>query len=161
MLERSLYRYRELGLLILRLTVGVIFIIHGYAKIFQGEGISQTVTQFSAMGLYMPHITAWLVAAGEFGGGCFLILGFLTREFSLYLAVLMAGAIWTVHLQNGFFNMNQGYEYNLALIGACLCLVFSGGGSGSLDKVIFPRARWTFISDPSRIKLEPPESTFD
>ncbi|MGC9327551.1 MAG: DoxX family protein [Candidatus Hinthialibacter sp.] len=161
MLERTFYHYREAGLLFLRLTVGVIFLIHGYDKIFQGDGLEGTAKQFSEIGLYFPYLFAWLVGGGELIGGGFLIIGLLTRESSLYLAVIMAGAIWTVHLSNGFFISNQGYEYNLALLGACLCLVFAGGGMSSLDKVIFPRAKWTFISDPSKVRLEPPEHTLD
>ncbi|MBN2328779.1 MAG: DoxX family protein [Candidatus Omnitrophica bacterium] len=161
MLERSLYHYREVGLLFLRLTVGIIFLIHGYDKIFQGDGLGGTAKQFSELGFFFPLLFAWLVAWGELIGGGFLLIGLLTRECSLYLAVIMVGAIWTVHFSNGFFIANKGYEYNLALIGACLCLLFSGGGTGSLDKVIFPRARWTFISDPSKVRLEPPEHPFD
>jgi len=158
MLERTLYKYREFGLFILRLTIGIIFFIHGYNKIFEGAGITGTGMLFADMGIYMPGIVAWVVALGELVGGGMIVIGLLTRESALYLAIVMAGAIWSVHYPNGFFNSNKGYEYNLALIGACLCLTFSGGGAGALDKIIFPRARWTFISDPSKVRLEPPES---
>lgn len=161
MLERTLYKYREFGLFILRMATGIIFFIHGYYKIFEGAGITGTSMQFAEMGVSMPGVVAWLAALGELIGGGLIVIGFLTRESALYLAIVMAGAIWSVHYPNGFFNTNKGYEYNLALIGACLCLIFSGGGAGSLDKVIFPRARWTFISDPSKVRLEPPDNTFD
>ncbi len=161
MLERSLYRYREEGLMFLRLIIGTIFLVHGYSKLYSGEGIVGTVKLFTELGIFFPTIVAWLVALGELLGGGFLIIGFLTREFSLILIVIMLGAVWTVHLPNGFFAVDKGYEYNLTLIGACLCLLLSGGGSGALDKVIFPRARWTFISDPSKVRLEPPDNILD
>ncbi|MFB3787272.1 MAG: DoxX family protein [bacterium] len=161
MLERLLRRYQDFGLMILRLTVGIIFAIHGFTKIFHGGGMTATILTFTELGVYFPAITAWLVALGElFGGGC-MILGLFTREAALYLTVIMAGAILTIHGQHGFFNINQGYEYNLMLIGACLCLLFSGGGSGAMDKVLFPQERWTFISDRSKIKLEPPQNILD
>lgn len=161
MLERTLYKYREFGLFILRMVIGVIFVVHGYNKIFEGEGVSGTARLLSTVGIYMPGLVAWFVSLGEFVGGVLILIGFLTRECALFLAIIMLGAIWTVHYPNGFFATDKGYEYNLALIGACLCLMFSGGGSGALDKIIFPRARWTFISDPSKVRLEPPENIMD
>lgn len=161
MLERLLRRYQDFGLMILRLTVGIIFAIHGFSKIFHGGGITATIQTFADLGVYLPSITAWLVALGELLGGACLILGLFTRETAVYLAFIMLGAVMTVHGQHGFFNANQGYEYNMLLIGACACLLFSGGGTGAMDKVLFPQERWTFISDRSKIKLEPPQNILD
>lgn len=161
MLERMLRKYQDLGLMILRITAGIIFAVHGFSKIFQTGGMTATIQSFANLGIYLPSVTAWVVALGELTGGVFLVLGLFTRESALFLAFIMVGAVLTVHGQNGFFNANQGYEYNMALIGACLCLVFSGGGSGAMDKVLFPRERWTFISDRSKIKLEPPQNILD
>jgi putative oxidoreductase len=158
MLERTLYNYRELGLLILRLTVALIFIIHGYTKIFGGEGMAGFIEIFSDGGIFLPSITAWIVVLVELSGGICILMGFLTREFALVLAIIMLGSIWFIHYANGFFVSANGYEYNLALSGACLCLMFSGGGIGSLDKLIFPRDKWTFVSDPSRVRLDPPDN---
>ncbi len=158
MLERTLYNYRDLGLLILRLAVASIFIIHGYARIFTGEGMTGFIRVFSDVGIFLPYITAWIVVLVELVGGICILIGLLTREFSLLLAIIMLGSIWFIHYANGFFISANGYEYHILLSGACFCLMLSGGGTGALDKFIFPRDKWTFVSDPSHIKLEPPDN---
>lgn len=157
MLEKLLRNYRDFGLFLLRIVIAAVFMIHGYTKMFSGEGVDGVAKQFTELGIFFPSITAWLVAGGELICGVLLVFGLLTREAALYLICIMIGAIATVHGKNGFFMHNNGYEYNLVLIGACLCLLFSGGGMGSMDKVLFPKERWHFISDPSKIKLEPPD----
>lgn len=162
MLERWIGNKRGFGLMILRLTVGVIFFIHGYRQIFSAgvDGIEETAKSYEALGIYYPTLIAWLVGLAESFGGFCLIVGFFTREAALLQMLIMIAAVIAIHGPNGFFIANNGYEYNLALIGSCLCLVYSGAGSGSLDAILFPRERWRFISDPTSIKLEPPSDDF-
>ncbi len=155
MLERMMQNRRGLGLLIMRIIVGVIAFTHGYHKFFY-TGIGDVAESYAVIGIYYPTVVAWIIALGEFIGGILLIVGFFTREAALFQALVMVGAILAVHGSNGFFMVNSGYEYNLALIGSYLCLLFSGGGGASLDAIFFPRERWHFISDPSSIKLDPP-----
>ena len=66
-----------------------------------------------------------------------LILGFLTRPVSFVLAITMLVAIFTVHIDNGLFMANNGYEFGLALIAITLALFIQGGGKYSIDERIY------------------------
>jgi putative oxidoreductase len=127
----------DLGLLILRLVIGGVFIAHGAQKLFV-FGIPGVTKGFEGMGVPMPGVTAPLVAAVELLGGLALVFGLLTRLASLGLAIDMLGAILLVHLKGGFF-MPTGYEFALTLLGASLALMFTGAGAYSLDAVIAGR----------------------
>ena len=78
------------------------------------------------------------LAAGsaEFFGGIALLLGLLTRPAAFILAITMLVAIITVHLSNGLFMSNNGYEFGLALMTIAVALVFNGGGKLSLDRTL-------------------------
>lgn len=159
MLEKVIKNYAVWGLLILRLTLGIVFVLHGSQKIttfFGGSGLEGTAEAFANMGIFLPTISAYFVAFGEFFGGILLIMGLLTREVSIVITLIMAGAIYYVHGSNGFFITQDGYEYNVMIISVCICLILSGGGAFSIDRVLFPEDKWTFVKDPSKIKLEPP-----
>ena len=106
---------QELGILILRVVLGLIFAIHGFVK-FQ-NGIGETVGVFESNDL--PGILAYGVAVLELVGGILLIIGFATRVIAALFVLLMAGAILTVKLASGFLN---GYEFNLALMAMALFL---------------------------------------
>lgn len=127
----------DLGLLILRLVVGAVFIAHGAQKLFV-FGLPGVAKGFEGMGVPMPGVTAPLVAGVELLGGLALVFGLLTRLASLGLAIDMLGAILLVHLKGGFF-MPTGYEFALTLLGASLALMFTGAGAYSLDAVIAGR----------------------
>jgi putative oxidoreductase len=128
----------DLGLLILRLVIGGVFIAHGAQKIFQ-VGLGNVGGMFGQMGVPMPGVAGPLVALVELLGGLALVFGLLTRLASLGLAIDMLGAILLVHLKNGFFMQNSGYEYALTLLGASLALMFTGAGAYSLDAMIAGR----------------------
>jgi putative oxidoreductase len=83
---------------------------------------------------------ALLAGSAEFFGGLLLIIGLLTRPAALALAFTMLVAMVTVHLQNGFFMSNNGYEFALALLAASLALAVSGAGKLALDSVINKKA---------------------
>jgi putative oxidoreductase len=131
--------------LLLRLSLGVIFFAHGAQKVlgwFGGYGWSGTM-QFFTQTLHIPGPFAVLAFLTEFLGGMALVLGILTRWAALLLAGEMVVAAVKVHLANGFFlnwtnvpKVGHGIEYNLALIGATLALVISGGGYLSLDAIL-------------------------
>jgi putative oxidoreductase len=117
--------------LILRAACGVIFIVHGYGKLFSG------MADFKAfvVSLGLPEILAWVAAGIEFFGGAALILGLLTRWAALGLAAVMVVAILKVHLPHGLTG-DQGYEYPLALLAISLSLMLVGGGPISLDALL-------------------------
>ena len=74
-----------------------------------------------------------LAGSAEFFGGIALLLGLLTRPAAAALAFTMLIAILSVHIGNGLFMSNNGYEFGLALLAAALALAFSGAGRGSVD----------------------------
>lgn len=120
-----------LGLTILRIIVGIVFIAHGSQKLFV-FGIHGVVGAFGQMGVPLPSISAPLIAILEFVGGIGLLFGFLTRIFAALLACDMLGAILLVHLRNGFFLPN-GFEFALLLLGACIALAVAGPGDYAID----------------------------
>ncbi|MGR9047616.1 DoxX family protein [Halobacillus faecis] len=97
----------ELGLTVLRLVLGLIFIVHGAQK-FSG-GIEGTVGFFSSLGI--PGVLAYFVALVELLGGILIIIGFGTRVFAGLFAFIMLGAIFTVKINQGFVG---GMEFDLA-----------------------------------------------
>jgi len=138
----------SLSLLLLRLPLGVIFMAHGSQKLFGlfgGPGVSATLKTFEEkMGI--PPILTILAMIAEFGGGLGVLTGCLTRLSAAGVASVMAVAIYKVHLVNGFFmnwycqpGRGHGIEYNVALLGMALSLVFTGGGRWSLDRMLWRR----------------------
>lgn len=134
----------SLGLLILRLALGAVFIAHGGQKVFAwwgGHGIEGFVAHVVQMGF--PAWMGYLAAYTEFVGGIAMVLGLLTRLAGLGLVSTMAVAIWKVHGANGLFlngacdpTKGNGYEYAMVLLAMALCLVFTGAGKISIDSFI-------------------------
>ena len=128
----------EFSSLILRIVVGSTFIIHGSQKVFGafgGGGISGVANFLTQLGFPAPGLFAYVLALTEFLGGIAVFLGICTQLFALLLAFVMAVAIFTVHLKNGFFGPS-GFEYPMVLGSACLALVCSGCTKWGLDCVL-------------------------
>jgi putative oxidoreductase len=125
--------------LALRLPLGIIFAAHGAQKLFGwfgGYGLEGTGQWMASIGLEPGVLLAALSGSAEFFGGLFLILGLLTRPSALVLAVTMVVAIFSVHISNGLFMSNNGYEFGLALLAGAVSLLISGGGRASADSMI-------------------------
>jgi putative oxidoreductase len=122
----------NVALLILRGVTGIIMFMHGYQKVFQ-YGFAGVTQGFAGMGVPLPGIMGPFIALLELIGGIALVIGLLTPVFAALLAADMVGAIVLVHLKNGFFMQEQGYEFTLALLGACLALTLAGAGRYSVD----------------------------
>ena len=128
-----------LGPLALRIPVGVTFAAHGAQKLFAwfgGYGLDGTGQFFASIGLNPGYLLALLAGSAEFFGGLALIVGLLVRPAAAVLAFTMLVAIFAVHIGNGLFMSNNGYEFALALFAASVSLVFSGAGSVSVDKLV-------------------------
>ena len=118
---------------------GVIFAAHGAQKLFGwfgGYGLEGTAGWMTSIGLEPGLLMATLAGGAEFIGGLLLIVGLLVRPAAFMLAVTMVVAIVSVHLPNGLFLANDGYEFGLALLAVSIGLMFRGAGSLSADRLL-------------------------
>ena len=132
----------SLSALPLRLIAGLLFTAHGAQKLFAwfgGYGLEGTGQWMESIGLTPGYLMALMAGSAEFVGGLLLIVGFLTRPTSFVLAITMIVAIFTVHIDNGLFMSNNGYEFALSLLAISISLMFSGAGKLSLDNVVARR----------------------
>jgi putative oxidoreductase len=130
------------GLTALRVPIGIIFAAHGAQKLFGwfgGYGLKGTAGWMASIGLEPGTLMALLAGGAEFFGGLALIAGLLVRPAAAALAFAMVVAIFSVHIGNGLFMTNNGYEFALALLAASVALGISGGGKGSLDRELARR----------------------
>ncbi|HXT72707.1 MAG TPA: DoxX family protein [Candidatus Angelobacter sp.] len=126
-------KLKPLALLLLRLGLGIIFIYHGFPKLFTHT--HQALQEFPHMGF--PSYFVYIAGIVEFFGGCLLILGLFTRIAALLIAGEMAIAILKVHLPQGGLMAVGNYQFPLALAVAAFALVAVGAGAISLDRAIF------------------------
>jgi putative oxidoreductase len=143
-------RQIDIGLAILRVIAGTIFVAHGGQKLFV-FGFDGVAGAFSQMGIPMAGIVGPFVALVEFFGGLALVTGLLTRIASLGLLSTMLVAILKVHLPNGFF-APTGIEFPLSLLGSTALIALAGAGSLSLDGIIAGRVTKKTV-DPKRVEL--------
>jgi len=139
LIRRTTTTISGLDALPLRIGAGVIFTAHGAQKLFGwfgGYGLEGTAGWMDSIGLSPGFLMATLAGSAEFFGGLLLIIGFLVRPTALVLAATMIVAIAAVHLGNGLFMANNGYEFGLALLAVSVALLFRGAGSLSVDRVL-------------------------
>lgn len=126
----------DIALLLVRLAVGGILAAHGVQKLFGwfgGHGLAGTAGFLESLGFRPGGPYAWLLGGTELAAGLALAAGFLTPLAAAGVAGVMFAAIAVVHWQKGFFNMDGGYEFPLALAVSAIAMGFSGGGRWSLD----------------------------
>ncbi len=124
----------DLGLLIMRLALGVIFIMHGLQKIgVIGGGSMEGTVQMFQENWNIPAFATYLVTAAELLGGIGVLVGFLGRIASAAIALVMIGAFFMVHIKNGFFVSDGGVEMVLGFGAMALGLMFMGMGRYSID----------------------------
>jgi putative oxidoreductase len=125
---------RPIGLLALRVALGVIFLYHGYPKLAHLRGGAQMQSFFVEHGL--PGYFLYIAGVIETFGGGLLVLGLFTRPAALLLGMEMCVAIWKVHSAQGYLAVHD-YEFPLTLAMACFALATVGAGLISLDQPLF------------------------
>lgn len=127
------------GITVLRIFIGIIFMAHGSQKLFGlfgGGGLAGTAQYMESLGLTPPTLMAALSGGAEFFGGLALVIGLLARPAALALVGLLMVAIFSVHIGNGLFMANNGYEFALALLGGAIAVLVEGAGRASVDRMI-------------------------
>lgn len=125
------------GLLLVRVCLGLTMAAHGYNKIFSGGKIAGTARWFDSIGMRPGTLHARIAAGTEIAAGLGLAAGLLTPIPAAGFVALMFVAAWTVHRANGFFIVNSGWEYNLVLAVAAVGIAMIGPGPLSLDQLLF------------------------
>ena len=129
----------EIGLLILRLAVGLTLAAHGAQKLFGwfgGPGLDGTGQGLAMLGFHPGRRHALRAGLVETGGGLLLALGLLTPVAAAVVFSVMLVAAVSAHVKQGFFLTSGGYEYTLVLGVAGLTVAFTGPGSLSLDALL-------------------------
>jgi putative oxidoreductase len=140
----------DAALLILRLDLGLILLAHGVQKLFGwfgGGGLGATAEVFDQLGFRPGKVSAILAGLGEAGGGLLIALGLLTPLGGAAVAATMLVA-GSVHASAGFFEMNGGFEYPMALGIFAIGVTIAGPGSLSLDAAMdYPMAEpWMVLT---------------
>jgi putative oxidoreductase len=137
---------QPVGLLLLRLALGIIFIWHGYPKLTHPSAMQSFFVQHGLPGYFVT-----VAGVLEVFGGALIILGFLTRIAGLLLAMEMAVAIWKVHSAEGYMAVHN-YEFPLMLGAACFALATVGAGRASVDYVLYESGTRTSRPGKPRVK---------
>jgi len=127
--------YKNLGILILRLGIGFMFVLHGWPKFIGGpdKWIKLGEYGMNTIGInFIPSFWGFMAAFSEFFGGIHLILGLFTRFYSLLLLITMFIAMMT-HISDGIMSASHAIESLIIF----LSLFLMGGGKYSLDHTIF------------------------
>jgi putative oxidoreductase len=124
-----------IALTVLRIIVGIMFLVHVSAKFKAGAGAVAT-NIFAKNGVEPALIWAYVVMFLESVGGACLIVGLFTRFFAAALAIEMLVALVAVHLSKGYAAGGGGYEYVLLIGVACFAIAIAGGGPYSVDRAI-------------------------
>ena len=140
----------DVALLVLRLTLGVVFLAHGYNHLFGGGRIAGTANWFEGLGLRPGIVHAWIASLTELAVGATLMLGVATPLAAAGAVGTMLVAMITNHVRNGFFifRPGEGYEYVLVLTGCGCALGGTGAGTLSIDHLLDSNltAGWTGLA---------------
>ena len=130
------------------MIVGVGFIEHGYAKLARGPESFTNI--FGALGVFDPHLLAWVTILTEIFGGLAVVIGLFVPLVSVPMMAVLLVAIFTVHLPNGFSSIKllsvttagahfgqPGYETDLLYLAGLVALVLGGSGPLALDRYLF------------------------
>jgi putative oxidoreductase len=141
----------ELGLFLLRVVIGALFIGHGTRKLFGwlgGPGQEGNTQRLASLGFRKPHALSRLHGGTEAAAGVLLVLGLLTPFAAAGILGVMMTAILVVHLPNGPWVQDGGYEFPLVLATAAILFGFAGPGLLAIDPVIgiLPGLGWGLVT---------------
>jgi putative oxidoreductase len=130
--------YPDLGLLILRVFVGMVVIAHGLQKfgLLGGYGIAGTAGWLEGIGFAPGRFWVWIVAIAEVGGGLLTVLGLGGPIGPGLIAADLAVASIGVHGPNGFWNANTGWSWVSVIMAAALTIALTGFGAWSIDAAL-------------------------
>jgi putative oxidoreductase len=131
---------RDAALLIARLVVGVVLVAHGWQKVVT-NGIGRTTEGFAEMGIPLPAASAAFASVVELVGGALLVVGAATAVVGVLVVLNMLGALVLVHIGNGVFVSEGGWELVGVIGAAALVLAAVGAGRYSVDYALSPRRR--------------------
>ena len=125
----------DLGILLIRIMIEIVFVLYGTQKLFGwfgGYGIKETGDWFESIGIKPGNLIATFSGLAELVAGILFILGILLPLGAVLITIIMLGSIVKVHGTKGFSNTVGGYEYNLVLIAISVGLALIGPGVYSL-----------------------------
>ena len=131
---KFLNTFQSVALLVLRITLAIIFLSHGYPKLAHLRGNAQMQSFFVEHGL--PGYFLYIAGVLEVFGGALLLLGLFARPAALLLGLEMCVAIWKVHSGHGYLAVHD-YEFPLIVAVTCFALSTIGAGPLSVDNAIF------------------------
>ena len=144
----------QIGLTILRVVVGLVFVAHGWRKVM--VGFDQVSQSFANLGIPAPLPAAVLAMLAELVGGALVLIGLKTRLAAIPPMIVMVVATVVAHLPHGFF-LPKGYEYTLVLLAALVTLILSGPGPASVDALLKRRKE----QERAAGEEKPPDSAAD
>ena len=127
-----LEKLKPLAQIVLRWVLAIVFIYHGFPKLFTER--TQSIAVFTRMGF--PWYFNYIAGGLEFFGACLLALGLLTRPVALLLAAEMAVVIWKLCHAKGLMAVGY-YQLELVLAAAAFALMVVGPGVISIDRLLF------------------------
>ncbi len=143
MLDSLIGIHHSFAALVLRIVLGIIFVAHGYPKLYKKDfGPKGFAAFLKNLNVVPPLFWAYAVGITEFFGGLCLILGIWTQLASFLIACIMMAAMWKVKFKTGLFAKTMeggwvgGYELDLSLGAIAVGLTVSGGGVFSLDHLL-------------------------
>ncbi len=127
---------QNLALLLLRVSLGLMLAAHGYGKVFRGGRLKGTAAWFDSIGMKPGRLHAPLAAGSEIGSGLLMGVGLLHSFAAMAMIGVMTVAGWTVHRNNGFFILDEGWEYVFIIAVAAAALAVLGPGEWSIDHAV-------------------------
>jgi putative oxidoreductase len=145
----------DIGLLLVRMTLGSFVAAHGVQKLthfWGGTGLAGSVAEFEADGFRGGVVTALMAGLTQVGGGVFLVLGLLTPAAAAGVIGVMTVAV-TVKMSVGFWSQDGGFEYPLLLALIAAAVAFAGPGQLSLDAVLGIAGWWGWPAATGAVTL--------